>query len=211
MSNLVAITNLVELSLKDAANATWSTAELEQHIRDALLSVSRVDPIFTNVDIASVAATREYSLASITGFFQIIEVLYPFNSTTPQYPPNRVNWQLVKNETLFIDENDAPSGDAADKIRITYTTPHTIEDLDSATVTTLSTEGESLVVLGATAYAAMQYAQSLIGKVTVSGWTPKQLMDWATMRLEHYHRELQILANRRIMAVDSRISVGFMP
>jgi len=206
MADLAAIRDRVEQDLKDTGNDIWSTGEIDQQIHRALRAYNAVDPLRDAAVINSSDGEREYSLSSITGYVQIIDVWYPYDDASPPYPPNLPHWHMIDHETLYLDVVDAPTGASDQKIRLLYFKPHTIEDLDGGASTTLDGSGETLVVLGATAYAAAQYAQSLVGKVTVSGWTPKQLMDWAEARRIGFYDELGQLARRLTRVQDARIA-----
>jgi len=60
------------------------------------------------------------------------------------------------------------------------------------------------VALLAEAYAAYQYGASAINTVTVSGWTPRHLREWASERLALAHSELERIRTRRIRQQDTR-------
>ena len=207
MSTLAELTDDIEAELKDTTNATWSTAELEHHVRRALRAYNRVDPQRTAGDLDSVADQREYSLATLTGLMEVTDVWYPYDSTDEQFPPNRPSWYMTRDGYLYIDVQDV-SGDADEDLRIFYTLGHTIEALDSGAATTVDGHGEQAVILGASAYAAQQYARSVIGKVTVSGWTPKQLSDWAASRLAEFSAILEETRRRSVIMQDTRTEWG---
>jgi len=113
---------------------------------------------------------------------------------------------MIGDGVLYLEVEAPPAGDGTDDLRLFYTAPHAIQGLDGASATTLDAQGEELVVLGATAYAAMQLAQSLMGTVTVSGWTPRQFQDWATARVKAFEVGLEQVRRRAIMAQESRVS-----
>ncbi|MBN1402587.1 MAG: hypothetical protein JXA74_17230 [Anaerolineae bacterium] len=206
MSTASELIDAVEAELKDTGNVHWSVAELTQHLRRALRAYSRVSPQRKAATVQSVADAREYDISSAcSGYMEIVDVWYPYDASDPQYPPERVAWSMLIDDILFLDVTDAPSGDAADDIRIIYTAPHEIEGLDSAAATTLDAQGEQAVILGASGYAALQYAQSLMGTVTVSGWTPRQFQDWSEIRLRQFDQLLGQLRQRAVLAQDARV------
>ena len=202
-STLVQIRDAIELDLKDSTNLTWSTAELDEHIRRALREVSRIKPQVASTTMASVADTWEYSLAAITGLERIVDVWYPWDATHPEEGTKRPRWTMLYDGYLKIDQSMAMTGDALDTIRIIYTKPHTIKDLDSAAAGTLDAQQEQLVILGATAFAVQQKAQDDIGAVTVSGWTPVQYLEWSKARIREYDRVLKQYQQRCVMEQDS--------
>lgn len=205
MSNLAALIDRVELDLKDTANDTWSTDELTQHIRRALARYNWVDPRGAIVELDSLADTREYSLSALTGLMEVFDVWYPYDPSDPDHPPNRPEWSEWLNGTLYLEVADAPSGASDEKIRLFYTLGHTIEDLDSASSTTLDARGEMVVVLGASAYAVQQLALDRIGEVTVSGRTPRQLHDWAAARMEVFEEALGEVRRRAMLMFEPRV------
>lgn len=203
MSNLAALIDDVEVELRDTGNANWSVAEITAHLLRALHAYNDVAPQRTAGKLDTVADQREYDLSSLTGLMEVTDVWFPYDSTDEQHPPNRPTWNIQRDAYLYLDVPDV-SGDADEDIRIFYTIPHTIQDLESATATTLDAPAETLVVMGASAYAAQQYGQSLIGKVTVSGWTPKQLNDWAAIRIMAFKEGLEAVRRRAIIMQDTR-------
>jgi len=206
MSTLTELIAQVELELKDTGNARWSDAELTAHIRRAMRAYNRVDPLRLAAVLPTSAGEREYSLASLTGLMEVTDLWYPWDEDNPTYPPPRPQWSLIGDGVLYLEVEAPPAGDGADDLRLFYTAPHAIQGLDGASATTLDAQGEQLVILGATAYAAMQFAQSLMGTVTVSGWTPRQFQDWATARVKAFEVGLEQVRRRAIMAQESRVS-----
>jgi len=206
MSTLTELIAQVELELKDTGNARWSDDELTAHIRRALRAYNRVDPLRLVAVLPTSVGEREYSLAGLTGLMEVTDLWYPWDEDKPTYPPPRPQWSMIGDGVLYLEVEAPPAGDGTDDLRLFYTAPHAIQGLDGASATTLDAQGEELVVLGATAYAAMQLAQSLMGTVTVSGWTPRQFQDWATARVKAFEVGLEQVRRRAIMAQESRVS-----
>jgi len=204
MSNLSQLIDQVEQELKDTGNDQWSTAELTAHLRRALRAYNRVQPRRIQAVISTTERQREYSLASLSDLMDVLDVWYPWDDSDPQYPPKRPAWSVVYDDTLRLEVADAPVGDGTDDIRVFYTLPHTIDGLDDESSTTVDAQGEQLMVLGASAYAASQMAQSLIGTVTVTGSTPEQYSKWAAGRLRDFAQALEQLRRRAVIAQDAR-------
>ncbi len=139
----------------------WSAVDLDGALRLALADYSRVRPIQTETVLTLAAAGREIALsdASLAGINGVQEVWWPYSSTAEIWPPNRVAgfrvWQDGSTLVLFLSSKDGSQPQSGDKLRLWWTKPQTITGLDSATSTTLSAEGESLVILGAAGYAAI--------------------------------------------------------
>lgn len=207
MSDLAAIVDLVEADLMDSSNAYWSSGEIEANIRRALYDYNRVAPRRAFIKLDTTADTREYSLAGITGIKDVLQVHYPYNAADPVYPPAFVSWtrfEVAGVDTLRLEVATPPSGDDTDDVRLLYTLGHTIEDLDSATATTLDAEGESVIILGATAFAATQLAQSTIGTVTATRMSPAQYQAWAYDRHTAFQIALHNLRRRADGLPDAR-------
>jgi len=204
MSTLTELIAQVELELKDTGNARWSDDELTAHIRRAMRAYNRVDPLRLVAVLPTSVGEREYSLAGLTGLMEVTDLWYPWDEDKPTYPPPRPQWSMIGDGVLYLEVEAPPAGDGTDDLRLFYTAPHAIQGLDGASATTLDAQGEELVVLGATAYAAMQLAQSLMGTVTVSGWTPRQFQDWATARVKAFELGLEQVRRRAVMAQESR-------
>ena len=83
------------------------------------------------------------------------------------------------------------SGGAA---RVFYSALHTIDDLDSASVTSVPPEHDSILVGGAAGQAAMTRALDLAEQVTVDRDAVERLTKWAHMELVTFGAELTRLA-----------------
>lgn len=206
MSTLNELVSMIAAELRDAAHAVWSVDEITMHLRSALSDWSRVAPRRLAAVLPAVAGCREYDLAALVGLMDVIDVWYPFDAADPPESPERPAWSLPCDGVLRLAGGDAPLGDGSDDLRVFYTAAHTIEGLDGATVTTLDAQGEAMVVLAASAHAALQASQAAIGTVTVTGWTAKQYAEWAALRLEAYRRALDELCRRA--GGDARVVWG---
>ncbi len=213
MTTLPELIDLVELDLRDSANAVWTPDELAQHVRRALRGVDQVAPRRVAAVIDAQAGVREYPLTALSGLIQVLDVWFPYlpdapsgqeyaNGAAPPRPP----WELIADDTLLLMVDDAPQ--AGQALRVFYTVGHTLEGLDGADVTTLSWRALHAVELGATAYAAYQHAQDVIGEVTPSSWTPRQLLEWAEERMLLYQMTLQNLRRAGILMQDPRVVWG---
>jgi hypothetical protein len=207
MSALSDLIARVALELGDADHAVWSSDALTAHIRRALEAYSRLDPQRLEAVIETSAGLREYPLAAIGPFMEIADLWYPYDPADPAHPPRRPEWALILSKTFYLGVADAPTGEADDQMRLFFTAPHTLEGLDAADETTLDADGEGIVALGAAAFAAEARAQGLIGTVTVSSDTPRQLAAWAEARLRAFEDALQGVRRRRVAAPDARVAL----
>ena len=202
MSNLAAIRDRLEATLQDASNTLWSTDDLDEAIRRALEEYSLVDPLETITTVTLSTSGREVDISAITGRIQVTRAWWPYTSTDPEYPPNWCTFEEW-DDILFIDTPTEP--DAADVVRIWYSSLQTIEDLDSATATTLKGAAEAMIVTGAAGFAAQQRAIELAEELNVDHDVAERLSLYAAAMLEKFVRNLQQRA-RQLAAQASGIA-----
>jgi len=205
-TTLANIRDRVEADLMDSGNATWSTAELDAHIRRALIRYSQINPQRKAGNLSSSDGVREYALSSLTGLQEVTHVWFPYDDSDPEYPPNLPAWSTPHDGYLRLEVADEPSGAATEKIRVFYTLLQTLKDLDGATDTTLDAEAEQLIVIGAAAYAAEQLAQARMASVNASEHAPLRWMQWAADRLQRFEDALAILQARIALSQDPRVT-----
>ena len=199
MSTLAQIRDRVEQMLVDPANAIYATGLLDECITQALDEYSHANPLGAETFITLPGDGREIAIDSLTGLINVTEVWWPTDSTASSetWPPNRVlGWRLWWDDArpvLFLDtvEQDQPQTD--DEVRIWYTKRQTIENLDSATVTSLPGEAESLIVLGAAGHAAMARAEDLIEVAGTDLYQVGVLATWGTKKLNEFRKRLATL------------------
>jgi hypothetical protein len=139
----------------------------------------------------------------------VVDVWYPWDEAQPVYPPPRPDgWSLISTDNLLIRSNHRPTGEDDCRIRVFYTTGYTIADLDEAEGSTLTAEGETLVVFGASAYAALQRAQDAVTRIYASANTPAELRAWGEARLKQFEARLAVLRQGRNLAGDARVKLG---
>lgn len=204
VKTLSQLRDLVESDLADSSNLSWSTAEVDRAIRQALYRYSQVRPLQV-IGTLTAGNTREYSLTTLTGLIDVTAVWWPYDSSDPEYPPKWVDFELWDDNTiLFLKSADRPNtGD--DPLRVFYTTRHTIKDLDSATAGTYFEEDEEALVLGASAYAAVQRARYVTDTINATSEVPASFKAWARDRMKEFEQELERIGRRVIRHYDSRV------
>ena len=195
----------VAADLDDLNHLIWSVGDHTAHLRRALARYGILDPLRAVTVLDSVAGQREYDIAPL-GALDVLDLWYPYNPDAPGREPQRARFWLMDRDTLYLDTPEPPRGTPATRTRLFYLCPHTIAGLDGAEATTLDAAGVELMVLLATASAAMQRCQAAIGKVNVSGWTPQQLLAWANARQALADRAWDAMRHRRISSGDARVS-----
>ena len=190
MTDLGTIETSILALLQDATGITYSTAEVDEGLRRALSEYSQVQPYETVSTLTLTAAGREISLTSLTGITGVLEVWWPYFSTGETWPPNQVagfrTWWNAGVLYLFLSSKEGDQPQIGDKVRVWWTKDQTINTFDSATATTLTTEGRSLVVLGAAGFAGLSGAldrAEVIDKEMLRKWGENMLADFRA-RLE---------------------------
>jgi hypothetical protein len=168
---------------------TYDQDDLDEAIRWALHRLNEVAPDQTVTTLTLAAAGREVDISSITDYIDIIRVWWPYTSTDPENPPEWCEFELWPGDVLYIENSDEPKVD--DVVRIWYTRPHTLNGLDSETTTTFSLQDETLIVVGASGFAAQEEVQD-----RDSRYVPRKLREWATARLSEFERGIQSVAAR---------------
>jgi hypothetical protein len=202
MSDLAALRILVAADLDDAAYATWTTAEVDRAIQRALADYSHVRAQEITGTLTVATATREQSLATFTGLIRVVRVWHPYTAANPEDPPE---WRRFEHwgSTLHILDGDEPA--VAEVIRVYYTKPQTIKDLASATATTVPTEDEELIVLGAAGYAALEKARSAVVQAGISTDTPKHWETWGKDRIAQFNTALNAIRAGQTLKLDKRV------
>lgn len=183
---LANIRDRVELALQDTGNAIWDAGDVDEAITQALDIYSRSNPQHKIGTVTVSTAGREQSISTLTGVLRVEKVWWDYDSTTPGYPPHWRQFEVWPGSILYIDDDDAPA--IGDVIRIWYTLKHAIEDLDSATATTVPDEDISYIVIGAAAFAARMRAAELAEQATVDDDVVDRLMSYAKEMESDYRR-----------------------
>jgi len=201
---LDALVDRVEVMLKDGSNVIYSATELTEAIRSAIAELAVGLPAHSVTEIAAVADTWEYSLTALTGLLGVVEVWYPYLSTSVTYrKAHPVRWRMVDDATLLLDERVRP--DAAYKLRVFWDKGQTLEGLDAATATTLTGPELGAIVVGAAGLAVAAYAAQMANAVGVAEEPAKVLREWARLRLEDFQKRLVRLGAVESASEDARV------
>ena len=199
MSTLAQIRDRVEAMLMDTANAIYPTTLIDEAINLALDEYSLINPLGAETFITLPADGREIAIDSLTGLINVTEVWWPYDSTASSetWPPNRVlGWRLWWDDArpvLFLDTRDQEQPQLDDEVRIWYTKRQAIENLNSATATTLQGDHESLIVLGAAGHAAMSRAEDLIEISGTDLYQVGVLATWGSKKLREFKQKLSMI------------------
>ena len=190
-----ALRDRAEALLLDSTNARFTTATLDEGFQQALVHFSRVVPHEVLANITLAADGREIDISSITEYVNILRVWWDYDSSDPTHPPNWRSFEIWPGDILYINDANEPVTD--DVVRVHYTAIHTLNGLNSETVTTLPNLYDTTLVQGAAAYAALIRAISRTEKLNIDGWTPRRLNDWGNTLLKQFTDALKAIARQR--------------
>jgi hypothetical protein len=161
----------------------------------ALEQWSRHDPTESISTLTLSADGREVDISSLTTLLRVTKVWWPYDSTTPGYPPSWARFEVWPGSILFIDEETEPS--SGEKVRVFYTKMHTINGLNSATATTLPAEDIGYFINGAAAFAAEMRAIELAEELNVDRDVVDRLTDWANENAKNFRYGMRLKQSAR--------------
>lgn len=194
MSTLAELRDRVEAYLQDSTNATWSTDDIDEALRQALQEYTLVTPARTIATLTLAADGREVDISSLTTLIHVERAWWPYTSTAPEHPPNWCDFETWPGDILFIRDSNEPQ--TGDKVRLWYTYAHTLNGLDSATATTVPTEDDTLLVTGGAGFAARSRSIEISEVLTIDGWSPQRMREWGQLQLDNFRHGLSLLARR---------------
>jgi hypothetical protein len=188
----------VEQMLMDSSNAIFPTTLIDEGIRQALEQYSGAYPRVVETEITLSADGREISLSTLTGLLEVLDVWYPYSSTGSEvFPPNEViGWRVYWDDSipkLYIHTYQTTQPQSGEKVRIWYSTIHNLNGLDAQTTTTIRSDHEYLLVIGAAAKAAMSRAADLIETANLDLYEVNLLGSWALLKDKEFTNELEKL------------------
>ncbi len=193
MSTLTELRDRVEQTLADASNAIWSTAGLDEALRQALAEYGAAIPrrLYAILPLSGLLSDngREIDIADMV-VVDILAVQLPYLTDDTAPSPRAFEFWRDLSVIRLTDY----TATATDTARIFYTTGHTISGLDGAAVTTVRAEHETILVQGAAAIAALSRAIDLAEQVTVSNQTGQEVRLWGEAKLKEFRAALQVAA-----------------
>ncbi len=194
----------IEDHLKDASNADWSTSEIDNALRIALHELSVALPARAVATLDAVDGQYEYSLSSISGLVEVVEVWYPYLSTDDTYKKaHPCKWRMLDDTTLYLEGDEDP--DDTYDLRIFYDKVQTLNGLDGASATTLNDAEKSALVIGAAGYCSVSLARDKVDTVTIGGTAPEDLRKWGWARVTEFRQRVYDLSVIQDAGEDSRI------
>jgi len=156
----------------DASAYLWTTAEVDRHIQHAVNDYQRVIPLTAKTTIVVVASASQGPSSPITtrqvltppsGYLWTLRVEYPIDQAPPAYLV--FEEELPDMGSLYFPAAQAPR--VGDNMGIWYAKTHTLSNAASS----ILTEHEELIALGAVAHAASAGTRYATGRLNASAWT----------------------------------------
>lgn len=151
MADLAALKTRVLNLLGDSGGMRFSSALLEEALRQALAAYGQNLPHVLETTLTLVSGGREQVLSGLGAPLFVFKVWQPALEPRRELP---FQYFVRSGQPVLVIGGDAFPR-TGDSYCLRYAAAHTIEDLDSATVTTLPAAHESLVVRGAAGFAAL--------------------------------------------------------
>jgi len=188
----------VALRVKDPTNVIYSTTDLDDALRLALHDYSRVSPLTAETLLTLPGDGRTIALNNVTDLLSVSEVWWPYDSTLDEDENEAAN--QVRGFFLRWDDaqpivvlstigNASPQTD--DEAYLWYTKPHTVQNLDSASTTTLHAHHETMLAVGAAGYAASSEALDQVGSVHIDPKEVDYLKAWGEAQLRAWRDFLE--------------------
>jgi len=174
-----------DLQDEDEANYRWTNDQVDGAIERVVQEFSIAKPIQQQDDIATVDSSRDIDISSLSGLIGVESVEFPIGENPTYYQKFRI-WQ----DTIqMADEGDG------DDARVKWYKEHTL-DAESSTI---PSQFEELIVLGATGYLASSASVYTVDKATIAGkWATINFLKWGQERLDRYEKKLKALKSRII-------------
>jgi len=168
MSTLAQLRTRIRVLLMDTGAAIWDNDTVDESLRRALDAYSQVVPLDMETVVTLPGDGWEIALNALTGLLSVIRVYWPYDSSADpdDQEANRARrWRLWWDDAqpvleLKTEADEMPETD--DEVRVWYTKRQTVQDLDSASATTIPTRHETGLILGAAAQAALSRAVDLV-------------------------------------------------
>jgi len=170
-----------DLQDTDSQNYRWTDDEVDGAIDRVVTEYSLHAPIEQQGDIATTDGDTELDISSLTGLLEVESVEFPIGQT-PKYLQRTEYWA----GHLYMQ--DEGNGNDA---RVRWLKKHTLD----AQSTTIPTEHEEIIVLGATGYLAMSASAYTVDRASIAGrHAAINFKAWSKERLDRYDRKLKAIS-----------------
>lgn len=171
-----------DLQDTDDANYRWSNDEVDGAIERVVREFSRAYPIQQQDEITTTEDDKELDISSLSSLLKVVSVEYP----TDQDPPHYQRFDFWADKLYMQDE-----GDGSNKARVRWYKSHTLD----AEGSTIPTEHEEIIVMGATGYLAISASAYTVDKASIGGrYATVNFRIWGQGRLNLYRQKLKVIA-----------------
>jgi hypothetical protein len=197
MTTIGDLRDALRIELHDVDSERWDDDALDRHLKRAAQELAFVWPREQKTVLTTTDGSRDLSLGSLTDLVRVLAVEYP----TGQYPAAYVQFSTFAG-TLTLLVGQAP-GDGED-VAVYWGSLHTLDDDTS----TLPVPAEDAVVLGASGYAAIEWASFATNRANTTGTEAvADYLAWGERRLAQFQQALSRFGDRARM----RTSRLFVP
>lgn len=170
-----------DLQDTDSQNYRWTDDEVDGAIDRVVTEYSLHAPIEQQDDIATTDGDTELDISSLSGLLEIVSVEFPIGQT-PKYHQRTEYWA----GHLYMEAE----GDGEDA-RVRWLKKHTL----TAGSTTIPTEHEEIIVLGATGYLALSASAYTVDRASIAGrHATINFKAWGKERLDRYDKKLKAVS-----------------
>jgi hypothetical protein len=170
-----------DLQDTDSQNYRWSDDEVDGAIDRVVMEYSLHAPIEQQDDIATTDGDTELNISSLTGLLKIESVEFPIGYK-PKY------FQRIEYWTGQLYMEDEGNGNDA---RVRWLKKHTL----TAESTTIPSEHEEIIVLGATGYLALSASAYTVDRASIAGrHAAINYKAWGKERLDRYDKKLKAVS-----------------
>lgn len=192
MTTLATYRTTVNSMLASVPDASiWTNAIIDEAIR---MSINAFDDVVVYEESATIASTSNtQNIGSlVTALQSIVSLHYPY-LTGEKFLHQKTHYTLTAYNTAFFPTAAPVAGQT---IRIRYCKAHTLTDLDSAASTTIPTNAQRLICLGATAYALELRARQAAENPAIPRESYQHLLKLAQQKQDDFQQRLVKIAGR---------------
>ena len=170
-----------DLQDTDSQNYRWTDDEVDGAIDRVVTEYSLHAPVEQQDDIATTDGDTELDISGLTGRLKVESVEFPIGYK-PKYFQRTEYW------AGHLHMQDEGNGNDA---RVRWLKKHTL-DVSS---TTIPTEHEEIIVLGATGYLAMSASAATVDRAFIAGrYGTTSYRAWGKERLDRYDKKLKAVS-----------------
>jgi hypothetical protein len=184
-----------DLQETDPLNYRWVESAVDGAIQRIVAEYSLHSPIEQQTDITTVYGEAELDISALSGLLKIESIEFPMGQT-PKYFQTFNYWA---GHLSMTDEGDGTTA------RVKWLKKHTL----AVGSTTIPTEHDEIIVLGATGYLAMSASANTVDRAFIAGhYGTTSYKAWGIERIKRYDEKLREIARsskavqRQLYTVD---------